>query len=257
VAGFGDGGYMDPPSGVDGVDLIRLGGGNDFAQGDTRAGFPGASDEIYGEAGRDALSGQNGDDRLYGGDGNDLLEGDFEGESNSPDYIPDPTFGSDLLDGGDGDDTIEAHPGADEVLGGPGNDVVYSQDDDGAADNVSCGEGDRDFAGFGENDLIGSDCEVVLLTAVCPQGQVCEAVAEVVTTAPPARGARRGATEKTVLASDEFDLKGRKRVLLRFRPQRVQNVLAATDEVDVVRKLTVKYKRQRDKKATRFLLTRP
>ena len=84
-----------------------------------------------GTAGDDAIYGTADGDRIFGRRGND---GIFAG------------YGDDRLDGGDGADTLSGGPGRDALVGGPGDDQLHA--DDGVADAVDCGPGQRDEAWF-------------------------------------------------------------------------------------------------------------
>ncbi|MGH1425639.1 MAG: Hint domain-containing protein, partial [Pseudooceanicola sp.] len=143
-------------------DFVDGGDGNDsITTGDD-------SDTIYGGAGDDTINGGIDDDFIYGGDGDDLIDDDQ---------------GSDYIEGGAGDDTIIAgidvfsdyedddpnlpfggftsdpltDDNQDTVLGGAGNDVIFTGDD---ADSVEGGTGndtihagiDDDFVDGGEGD---------------------------------------------------------------------------------------------------------
>jgi Ca2+-binding RTX toxin-like protein len=117
-------------NGLDGDDSIFGGDGND-----NLAGW-GGSDLIEGEDGDDFVSGGSGNDTLDGGSGSDHLDG--EG-------------GDDQLRGGAGDDILSDLIGANQLLGGEGNDtVVGSGTLDGGAGNDSLGGSD------GDDTLIGS-----------------------------------------------------------------------------------------------------
>jgi hypothetical protein len=244
------------PEGADGGDLIKTGGGNDQVFGDFGPNFGiGGDDELHGEEGGDVLSGHAGDDDLYGGPDGDTLAGDFEM------YIPEEAAtdnsppGNDLLDGGSGEDNIYAGPGADTVQGGPDRDQILSYQDDGAADDIACGEDPGDYVWFGENDLVASDCEIVLLYAQCPQGEECEAIVSVTTDSASGARSAGGAASRLVLAKEKYEIKGRKKLRAKFNPDKVSEALASTDEVDVVRKVVVAVSQRNKKKdATRFAL---
>lgn len=85
------------------ADLIYLGAGNDYANGNR------GNDVIFGQEGEDRIIGQRGDDFLYGGPGDDLLKGGG---------------GEDTLLGGTGMDTLQGGSGADTLSGGAGNDIL-------------------------------------------------------------------------------------------------------------------------------------
>jgi Ca2+-binding RTX toxin-like protein len=117
-------------------------------------GTPG-DDVIYGMAGNDVIYGRGGRDRLCGGDGNDRIYGGPGGDSLDGDWGNDRVYGQGGNDGfvlgGDGNDilspgpgdlaftaTIEggagrdriliAHPGYNEIFGGPGRDTIDFRD---------------------------------------------------------------------------------------------------------------------------------
>ncbi|SEI86680.1 Hemolysin-type calcium-binding repeat-containing protein [Sphingomonas sp. OV641] len=109
--------------GTAGDDDIIAGGGMDFV-------FGGAgSDFILGEGGIDYLDGEDGDDRLFGGDDNDVLRGGQGADLVSGDA------GDDWLSGGDGRSPDTSY---DQLLGGAGNDTIYSEN----ADLIDGGSGD-------------------------------------------------------------------------------------------------------------------
>jgi Ca2+-binding RTX toxin-like protein len=117
-------------------------------------------DYIDGGGGNDQISGDAGSDTIYGGAGSDVLWDDYVGEglvfSSAPRFDSAlseqvrtsileliGTRGDDYLDGGAGDDEIRAEVGADVLVGGDGNDRLFSE--------VSGGDGL--FGGAG-NDLL-------------------------------------------------------------------------------------------------------
>jgi Ca2+-binding RTX toxin-like protein len=116
-------------NGLEGINRITLGFGNDIAYGgnqkDTIIAGQGI-DTAYGRGGDDLLSGGAAGSKLYGEGGNDTINLSSSGG----------VFGY----GGDGNDTILA--GGDSfnfntVFGGPGNDIIYG----GIGDDVSVGTG--------------------------------------------------------------------------------------------------------------------
>jgi Ca2+-binding RTX toxin-like protein len=95
-----------------GIDNVRAGGGNDYA--DVKAN----ADLACGESGIDTLKGGPGDDQAWGGTGDDTVYGDTGA---------DQLFGNDGVDtvyGGDTSDTIEGNNGSDVLFGGNGADLV-------------------------------------------------------------------------------------------------------------------------------------
>lgn len=108
------------------------------------------ADTINGFGGVDHLFGRGGNDRLFGGDSSDWLL---------------PGAGTDLADGGALADTIIDDDGratkdekGDRLFGGPGNDFMYSADDE--RDFVDCGP-DTDIAVTDQIDVV-TGCETVL-----------------------------------------------------------------------------------------------
>src|SRR6185436_12612162 len=74
------------------------------------------ADQLFGQAGNDALLGKGGIDRLFGGADNDVLTagtGDDQafGEAGNDRMIWNPGEGSDLNEGGAGIDTVEVNGG--------------------------------------------------------------------------------------------------------------------------------------------------
>jgi len=115
-----------------GVDVIVLGGGNDYAEDD-------ASSRIYfGNLGNDTLRGGGGADTLSAGQGSDQITGDD---------------GDDLLFGNLGNDVIQGVAGNDTILGGQDNDTLTG----GAGNDVLSGDRGDDFldGGLGVNQLSG------------------------------------------------------------------------------------------------------
>ena len=130
--------------------VIRLGGGADFATGGAGA------DALYGEAGNDTLLGGDGIDRLFGGDGSDTLSGGDHGDRIEGGAGGDTIRGdggNDLLFGNAGDDLIEGGAGDDRLLGGTRNDRLKG----GAGNDDLNGEAgfDRLEGGSGNDRLSG------------------------------------------------------------------------------------------------------
>ncbi len=127
---------------VSGALMVALAATAAFAQTGTNT-----SETIYGTYGGDTLSGRGGHDLLVG------------------------EAGSDLIDGGEGNDYLvaaygywQAAPFApasfDNILAGPGHDIIDSADLAGAPDNVVCGSGfDVVYAGVEDN--VHDNCEIV------------------------------------------------------------------------------------------------
>jgi Ca2+-binding RTX toxin-like protein len=152
-----------------GDDVILLLGGINKAQGQAgndRIEGGDDKDQIWGGPGSDTLFGHGGDDfltaaisgvdaatdvnRLEGGDGNDSLWGSnghdtlIGGSGN--DWLRFSDGGNDVFDGGDGDDTIEMSPvwrgpQSLSLIGGSGNDTVYTGGASEATLDVDLGAG--------------------------------------------------------------------------------------------------------------------
>jgi Ca2+-binding RTX toxin-like protein len=156
-AGFGN----DKIYGTDGANIINLGAGDDFAQGN------GGNDVITGGDGADILMGMDGDDRIIidqfdtwfsGGAGTDTLvftgqgalnyslaQGDFENV--------DAGAGDDIVYGTDGANVINLGSGNDYAQGFAGNDTITGGD---GADELQGMEGnDYLIGGAGNDTLIG------------------------------------------------------------------------------------------------------
>jgi len=101
IEGFVGSGYSDIVAGDAPGNELRLGGGNDIADGND------GDDVIDGGAGQDRLNGGNGDDHLFGG------------------------AGADILDGGVGADRLAGGLGSDELVGGGGGDTYVWRSGDG------------------------------------------------------------------------------------------------------------------------------
>lgn len=163
----GDGNQRDEGSsdndwimGGNGNDTIHGGGGSDRLEGndgnDLILGSSGI-DTIFGGAGNDTIDGGGSGDRLHGGDGNDSIRGGagnvvayggagddtiqtgWFSRTNYPGNHP-FAYGEDgndsivsgsghaWMDGGSGNDTlVGSSQGKDTMVGGLGNDVIYSQ----------------------------------------------------------------------------------------------------------------------------------
>ncbi len=119
--------HDDDIIGSDGDDTIDAGDGNDVVCGAA------GDDSIAGGAGDDAIRGDTGDDDLDGGPDHDTVIGDG---------------GNDTVAGGTG--------GPDWLVGGSGDDVMITADDD-VLDKVNAGDG-FDVCLFGAHDEI-TNCE--------------------------------------------------------------------------------------------------
>lgn len=125
---FGLGG-KDTLFGLGGSDNLLGGPGNDSVQGDR------GSDNLVGSSGNDLVVGWEGSDNVMGEGGNDLLvDGPFEGPF---------------------DETSE-----DNVSGGDGNDVIFSNSEPAFKDVVTCGSG-LDRVAADRKDQVAPDCETV------------------------------------------------------------------------------------------------
>lgn len=117
-------------------------------------------DELSGRGGDDTLRGRGGNDKLRGGSGDDELKG-----AKGRDRMI-AGGGDDVLIGGKGRDTLNPGKGVDGVnmidgveLPSPGPDVIRARD--GAADQISCGDGkDKAFVDVEEEGVY--DCETVI-----------------------------------------------------------------------------------------------
>ncbi|WP_406736726.1 Hint domain-containing protein [Thioclava sp. GXIMD4215] len=151
---WGDDG-QDSLNGADGDDELHGGADDDLLRGNS------GNDTVYGDAGNDELHGGTGDDRLFGGEGNDTIYADE---------------GSDYVEGGDGDDYIDTgkplvdalpdrgyeglwsadsdpYDDRDTVLGGAGNDTIFTGDDN---DYIEGGDGDDSInAGYDDDTVLG------------------------------------------------------------------------------------------------------
>ena len=191
---YGAGGN-DLICGGDGDDTIYGGRGNDTVFGE------GGADTIHGERGSDDLDGGPGADRVFGGTGNDTLNGgpgdrDFVDAGPGDDTLSGGPGDFDILFGGPGNDRIDGGPGAhdiaaykgvggpisvdlgkgtvsgaeqerlsgiEDVLGGPGDDVLTGSGatpnrlDGGPGDDrlIAVGEGDEAFGGPGNDTCSG------------------------------------------------------------------------------------------------------
>jgi Ca2+-binding RTX toxin-like protein len=127
-----------------GVDNVRAGGGNDYA--DVKAN----NDKSCGESGNDTLKAGTGDDQTWGGSGNDIVYGDA-----GADHLF-GNGGADTVFGGDGNDVIEGNTGTDWLSGGNANDVVVG----GTRAPGRADQGDWVFGDTGEDVLIGDNGQV-------------------------------------------------------------------------------------------------
>jgi len=96
-----------------GNDLLDGGNGNDVLVGGE------GDDVLLGGAGNDVIDGGAGADDIQGGDGDDILAGGGGPQS----YVA-----FDRVDGGAGDDILTSQGGPAHLIGGPGNDVLRSED---------------------------------------------------------------------------------------------------------------------------------
>jgi Ca2+-binding RTX toxin-like protein len=160
-------GFADRLVGNEGNDSILGGGGNDSIEGGL------GSDRIAAGEGNDTVDAGPANDQIDGGPGNDLLYGGLGSEQNVTEGAT--TYLG--IDGGEGDDTIYAYAAdgtreseaiADNIYGGPGNDLIYGDD---GADSIVAGLGSDTVYG-----LWGSD-NIVLGTA--PDGSGLQANADV------------------------------------------------------------------------------
>jgi Ca2+-binding RTX toxin-like protein len=97
------------------------------------------SDTIKGNSADNYLSGAGGNDTLVGRKGDDNLRGDIVEFGNVGNDTLNGGAGDDDLDGGPGGDTLNGGPDNDVLDGGPGDDRFYAQD--GEADEIICGPG--------------------------------------------------------------------------------------------------------------------
>lgn len=181
---YNNGGFGDGLGGFRDIQLMYLGGGDDFVDltahgvggvayakdmkiyagdgNDTLVGGAGA-DILYGEAGDDLILGFAGADVIYGGDGNDSLYGEDLGYDNSSSYDTlygqrgnDTLYGggrNDKLDGGDGNDILYGGADDDSLFGGTGDDILYGDDLNNAGnDKLSGGAGNDQLYGRAGND---------------------------------------------------------------------------------------------------------
>ena len=105
--------YVEIFNGLEGNDDLRLGGGNDIANGNQ------GDDLISGGAGDDQIRGGRDNDTLTGGEGNDTLQGDLGNDALNGNQ------GNDRVDGGPGNDEVRGGRNDDEVIGGEGDDKLY------------------------------------------------------------------------------------------------------------------------------------
>ncbi len=169
-----------------GNDEVEAGSGNDSVNGndgdDSIEGQAG-NDSIFGDAGNDTIEGGDGNDGIVGGDGVDSVDGgagDDTLQGNAGNDVVTGGAGNDSMLGGDGDDTLTSgitgspdrtYPGLytadlapnddrDEVLGGFGNDIIFTGDDAdsifGGRDNdtIDAGNDDDSVSGGENNDVV-------------------------------------------------------------------------------------------------------
>lgn len=157
---------------------LRLGAGNDVAQGgagfDLIEGDAGAdtlyggeqADNIFGGADGDTLYGENGNDRIWGDGGADDIycgAGDDVAWGGAGDDTMEGGAGVDRLYGQDGDDAVNGGDGHDALFGGNqedslngglGNDLLYG---DAGFDLLICGDGDDQAWGGNQADNLYGD----------------------------------------------------------------------------------------------------
>lgn len=166
----------DAADGIDGLDIVFGGRGNDQltgeivfgGRGDDTMSFGGegsslvadhwffggpGNDQVEGSAGDDFISGGPGDDVLHGNTGNNTL---FGGSGNDVLHLPASpggiaAVGGGTAFGGDGDDTIRGGPGADLIFGGNGDDLILP----GEGNDFAFGEEGDDTLGWGALDPVG------------------------------------------------------------------------------------------------------
>ncbi len=139
--------------------------GSDTLRGTNRA------DNLLGKGGKDRLFGLGGSDNLLGGPGNDSVQGDRGPDSlvgNSGNDLVVGWEGSDNVMGAGGTDLLVDGPfhgpfdetSEDNVSGGDGNDVIFSNSEPAFKDVVTCGSG-FDQVAADRKDLVAPDCEKV------------------------------------------------------------------------------------------------
>ncbi|GAA3523336.1 calcium-binding protein [Nocardioides daeguensis] len=139
------GAYDDRLDGGPGDDALHGGAGSDILHGDDGADRlwtdGGVGDQVWGDAGNDALVADAARAQLIGGAGDDLLraqaagvlllggDGDDQLDGADAPGAADGGFGDDLILLGDGDDAdVHGGPGNDEIDGGGGDDVLDADD---------------------------------------------------------------------------------------------------------------------------------
>ena len=144
----------DVLNGGAGSDRIEAHNGDDIVNGgDEENYFIGGGDTIYGGSGNDVLHGDGGGDFIFGDAGNDKVFGDADkdrllgGE------------GDDELDGGAGDDIIEDFSGNNILRGGEGNDTLNTSDKEiaGAFNQLDGGAGSDKITASGADDVMGGE----------------------------------------------------------------------------------------------------
>jgi hypothetical protein len=136
----------NPVEGTEGKDDLR---GTDLPE------------RLSGRDGNDRLRGGDGDDCLRGGTGNDRVRGGFGADLVKGNPGADRVGGGqgkDRLGGGTGADRLRGGPSKDRIKAGGGNDLIRA--DDGKAEKVSCGNGNRDRVVADDDDRV-SGCEIV------------------------------------------------------------------------------------------------
>jgi Ca2+-binding RTX toxin-like protein len=105
------------------------------------------------------ITGGGGRDFAWGGDGNDTLNGGPGG-----DYRLWAGAGDDTVNGDAGPDWIFLGAGSDTGNGGAGDDHLFAAADDGAVDNIACGDG-ADRVVLRTGDVAAADCETVVFAS--------------------------------------------------------------------------------------------
>lgn len=105
---------------------------------------------IEGTNSGEVLVGTEFGDKIYGYGGADTLRG---------------KAGGDLLKGGNGEDSLECGIGRDEPVGGPDDDLIFCNADDGKADVIDCGGGEDLVFWYAAGSVIFTNCEHVFRQA--------------------------------------------------------------------------------------------
>jgi RTX calcium-binding nonapeptide repeat (4 copies) len=116
---------------------------------------------VIGGRGDDELTGSSGSDYLDGGHGDDVLRGlaggDYLYGNRGADYIYDGP-GVDRVRAGPGADRIRSGRSPDDVVGGPGNDRIWTRDEPAEGESIDCGGG-FDRVVLDRFDQLTSECE--------------------------------------------------------------------------------------------------